>query len=286
MYFFNQGEVMLTEHCDDLINEFKAELISLEKTITNQMLIDSVNIANLKVKSGRLLNQLNIIITQQGKHWKQVAPYLFSNDQGKEIIKKTSRCERMKVAKIKDVDDYIYLGWAQLALISIYTEEEIGNFLKNHSLTKNDISNKTERELKQILDTRVIKQTLNDNKLSISDETILKSVLNNFKINQKIINKLKKETNPEKALINLIDYSCSNIKNTIKESTKIGELEERTYQLTKLIKLACKKPESVSIPINILENLSNQLNKLILLKKGHSNADISVIPDSKVVNFA
>lgn len=277
---------MLTEHCDDLVNTFKLELISLEKTIINQTLNDFVNIANLKVKSGKLLNQLEIILSQQGKNWKQVAPFLFSNKEGKEIIKKTSRCERMKVAKLKDVDKFIYLGWAQLALLSTYTKVEIECFLKEHSLTIKDIENKTEKDLKQLLEFSVSKQIIINNKLMITDETILKAVLNNFKISQKVINKLKKEKNPENSLINLIDYNCTESNSMIKENSKIGELEERTYQLTKIIKTACNKPESLSIPIELLENLSHHLNKLINLKKGHPNEDISIISDSKVVNFA
>ncbi|MDY0143932.1 MAG: hypothetical protein RBR97_18780 [Bacteroidales bacterium] len=272
---------------ENIIEKLINELIDLETTIIKQSLFDSVNQAKLKIQSGKLLNQMFIVIKQQGKKWEIEAPKIFIDTNGREIIKKTSRCERMKVAKIIDIEDYIHLGWAQLALLSTHENEKIDNLLIKYSLSKQDIENKSEIELKRTLNLVVSKKLLIDNKLIISDKIIKKAIINNFKIDKKIINKLRKYKDYEKALVKMIDYDCieNNKKIVTQNNKKLGSIEEKTEQLTVLLKNACNDHKSFHIPNYMIEDLVHYALKLLTLKNGKENADIPIFNNGKVFDL-
>jgi hypothetical protein len=258
---------------ENIIEKLINEVIDLETAIIKKSLFDSVNQAKLKIQSGKLLNQMFIVIKQQGKKWEIEAPKIFIDSNGKE--------------KIIDIEDYIHLGWAQLALLSTYEDKKIDNLLIKYSLNKHDIKNKSELELKRILEFVVSKKLLIDNKLIVSDKILNKAIINNFRIDKKIINKLKKYKDYEKALVKMIDYDCNEENNKIITSNnkKLGSIEEKTEQLTILLKNACNDHESFHIPNYMIEDLVHYAIKLLTLKNGKEYEDIPIFNNGKVFDL-
>lgn len=225
----------------------------------------------LKIESGTLLNKLKEIIKKSNKHWEVEAPHLFITSNGEERIGKTTRCERMKVAKIEDAKEFSNFGWCKLALISsciIFNKiKRIKDFLKLHNIDENEFTNISEREAKERIEYLLLKNKLKLEKIKISNDLVKRAVEVGVKIDKKIIEDLKKGDAEDKIRL-LVDYNYRD-KDTKKCCSKkhhLGNLESLGLSFYEILKDACNDPDSACINVETLDDVAHYIGKLYAIK--------------------
>jgi hypothetical protein len=234
------------------IESIIAALETLEFKINKQTDTEDVVQARLRLESGKYLNQAKIFIKQQGLKWEiEVSKIIPKKVDGTPVIGKTTRAERMKVASLKHIEKYLFLGWGKLVKISeLIKGDDVDGFMADLGFDKTTTSSLNYSDFSIAIDAKVVQKLLKKNNINISKDLVLKALRKGVVFEDKLLRELSGKSRPDLVLTTLIHYDItkpptSQTKSPLALSAEIEEVME------KLITLMGKALKTDTVPKNI-----------------------------------
>lgn len=269
------------------------ELQSHEQLILSHTRSFDQQAAELRLKSGILLNAFKDAVNKGKRkgHYESVVGAIFQDDTGNPTIGKTTRCQRMKVANLKDAANYIHLGWKKLVSISVVANEEyqtIAKFLKTIGFNPDSNSELSGEHFELALKTAEVEHKLKKNRLkAIKKDVVEAAVKRGIQFDQKLMQQLIASKRPDQVLRAKTQYGVSQAPNYASvQEQNLGEIEYLMEKLFQQLKQANKRDDKKGvldhIPGFIFEDLAHELG-LAFSKAGYDggkfHADVSFIHD-------
>ena len=234
------------------IESIMAALETLEIKINKQTDTEDVIQARLRLESGKYLNQAKIIIKQMGLKWEiEVSKIIPKKTDGTPVIGKTTRAERMKVASLKHIEKYLFLGWSKLAKVSeLIKGDDVDGFMTDLGFDNTTASSLNYSDFSMAIDAKVVNKLLKKNNINISMDLVLKALRRGIVFEDKLLKELSSKSRPDIVLKTLIYYdltkpSESQTKSPLALSAEIEEVME------KLITLMGKALKTNTVPKHI-----------------------------------
>lgn len=211
--------------------------------------------AELKLKSGRLLLKAKSLVRSKGLRWEiEVVNLIPKNKDGRPVLGKTSRSERMKVAKLPGVEKYTSLGWSKLVkiagLVKPTGSDAVENLLHKCKVSLEQAESMSCGEFSLIVCVCIIKNDLKNNKINIPASLIEKAVKRGIKFDAKLIKTLGQSKKAEGTLRALIYFDTvgKNKESSTSPNAVTTQLEEMMEKTSKTLRLAL---ETGAIPRHI-----------------------------------
>lgn len=269
------------------------ELQSHEQLILSHTRSFDQQAAELRLKSGILLSAFKEAVNKGKRkgHYETVVGAIFQDDTGNPTIGKTTRCQRMKVANLKDAANYIHLGWKKLVSISVAANEEyqtIAKFLKTIGFDVNNDEEISGEQFELALKTAVVEHKLKKNRLkAIKKDVVEAAVKRGIQFDQKLMQQLIASKRPDQVLRAKTQYGVSQAPNYASvQEPNIGEIESLMEKLFQHLNHANRREDKNGIldhiPGFIFEDLAHELG-LAFSKAGYDGgkfyADVSFVHD-------
>jgi len=258
----------------DNLGALISQIEYLEKDITLSLENEDKKQADLRLKSGQLLLQAKALVKSKGMKWEIEAVNLIPKKiNGRPVVGKTCRAERMKVAKLPGVENYTLLGWSKLVkiaeLIKPTGSDVIGSLLVKCNMSLEEAVLTSSDEFTLIITLYTVKNDLKANNIKIPTKIIRKAIKRKIKFDNKLIKKLKQSERPDVVLLALTCFDTngkSNV-NSMSNNAVTTQIEEQMEKLSKTIQIALETgaiPEH--IPGYVYEDLAHYLGAMFYQK--------------------
>ncbi|WP_027178891.1 hypothetical protein [Maridesulfovibrio bastinii] len=246
-----------------------------------------------KLKSGRDLIKLKDVVNKGRRkgYFETVVGLMFRDENGVQLIKKTARCDRMKVARFKDAEDFHFLGWTNLVTVSEVASNnynKIADFFKKISFDPMKHKKLTSKEFSVAVKSAEITFKLKEEQVGpIKEEFVRTAVRRKINFDSKFMKVLSNSSNPEALLRAKVEYNATKVPNYTKNTEPdVGDIEILFDKLHTLLKytnfLGDEKGKLDHIPGYLFEDLAHELG-YAFVKAGYSgekaNANVFIVHD-------
>lgn len=250
--------------------EIMDQLSLTETHIIESLKSEDVNQAKLRLESGKYLLKAKKIVKDYGKNWEvEIAHIIPKDNNGLPIIKKTSRCERMKVAQCKNIEKYLDIGWKKLVKLASLIEPDgvvdIEKILAVAGFTPEIACKASLEDFSLGIDIYYELKNLKKQGIKIGSDLIRKCVQQKVKFDKKLYDTLKKTKRPDLTLKAKIHFDVTNetIKKEKPPESYISEIEETIEKLIKLMSLSLTSgPFPSYIPLYMYDDLVHYASKM------------------------
>ncbi|MFU2207305.1 hypothetical protein [Solidesulfovibrio sp. C21] len=234
------------------IESIIAALETLEFKINKQSDSEDVVQARLRLESGKYLNQAKIFIKQQGLKWEiEVSKIIPKKQDGTPVIKKTTRAERMKVASLKHIEKYLFLGWSKLVKISeLIKGDDVDGFMADLGFDNTTASSLNYSDFSIAIDAKVVMKLLKKNNINISTDLVLKALRKGVVFEDKLLNQLSSKSRPDLVLKARMHYDLTK-PIAIQNKSPLALSSEIEETMEKLITLMGKALKTDTVPKHI-----------------------------------
>lgn len=270
-----------------------AQLMDQEQIITSHTRSFDQQAALLRLKSGTLLNAFKEAVNEGKRkgYFETVVGALFKDEQGNKTIGKTTRCQRMKVARLQDADEYLHLGWEKLVSISVVADDKyktIATFLKGMGCNPDSHEELSSDEFEIALKTAKATHLMKKNRVKQVDKEVVEAaVRRDIQFDKKLLKKLSGSKRPDQVLRSRTQYDVSQAPKYSKaEVPNLGKIEMIMQELFKLLEHTNRRIDKKGIlkhiPGYIYEDLAHELG-IAFSKAGYDGGkfyeDVSIIHD-------
>lgn len=286
-------KVVLFSQLSTEAKELLEDLHAHEKLILSHSLSIDQQAAELRLKSGILLNAFKDAVNKgkRKRHYETIVGAIFQDDTGNPTIKKTTRCQRMKVAKLKDAASYINLGWKKLVSISVVANEKfstIAEFLKTIGFDADNICELSGEQFELALKTAEAEYKLKKYRLkTIEKDVVEAAVRRGIEFDKKMIKRLSASKRPDQVLRAVIQYGVTQAPNyAATNEPNIGEIESLMEKLFQHLNHANRREDKKGIldhiPGFMFEDLAHEIG-VAFSKAGYDggkfHANVSFVND-------
>lgn len=260
----------------ELISDIKSTFDEIQRKRDFEKCIQDIINAQLNTLTGQLMNQAKESV-EHGK-WTAEARKHFP-------LPEVERNIRMKVARIKDIEKFYFLGWKRIStLAKTFTPLKKKKVLNPFQDIANDIDYTLDYNdpddfemFEHLVDAYVIQKTiLKKNNIKLKFMTVVDAVESKIKFSSSIIEKLKNSLNPSVTLNNLIWHEIAgrrkdkkkrhNNERKISESKEICRLMRSLVSVGKSL-LKSNTVKVAKINMNVIQDCIYTIKEIEEAKK-------------------